>query len=217
MKKIKLLTIVLLLSFIFKASGQGSTIVNSSAQDASARIIAPLTIEADDDFEMHFGTLMKGSGTGGATITLSPDATVDVASDVDANFIPVEVGANTSFKQPGKFTISGEEGLTFEISSESGDGLRLDGSFTGTDYSDLSAGDKLTYTATNQMDVDEFTYLVDAGLATPTAVSTADSSIQTNLNSTNSGTFFLGADLTISATQAVGSYTGTYTVTVEYQ
>jgi hypothetical protein len=71
--------------------------------------------------------------------------------------------------------------------------------------------------AANQMNVDEFTYLVDAGLATPTTVSAANSSIQTSLSSGSSGTFFLGADLTISATQAVGDYTGTYTVTVEYQ
>jgi hypothetical protein len=207
MKKIKFLIIILLLSFNFKTSGQTTTSVTSSAQNASARIIVPLTIDAVVGEEMHFGTLMKVNDAAGATITLSPDA----------NYTPVIVGAASGFKKPGKFTITGEKDLVFEILSSSADGLRLAGSFAGTDYSGLTASDQVIYMAANQMNVDKFTYLVDAGLAAPTNVSTALSSIRTSLSSASSGTFFLGADLTISATQEVGDYTGTYTVTVEYQ
>ncbi|MFQ3180991.1 MAG: hypothetical protein ACJA17_000510 [Polaribacter sp.] len=217
MKKIKFLIIILLLSFNFKTSGQTTTSVTSSAQNASARIIVPLTIDAVVGEEMHFGTLMKVNDAAGATITLSPDATDIVDSDSDNNYTPVIVGAASGFKKPGKFTITGEKDLVFEILSSSADGLRLAGSFAGTDYSGLTASDQVIYMAANQMNVDKFTYLVDAGLAAPTNVSTALSSIRTSLSSASSGTFFLGADLTISATQEVGDYTGTYTVTVEYQ
>jgi hypothetical protein len=218
MKKIKLLTIVLLLSFIFKTSGQTTTSVTSSAQNASARIIVPLTIDGIESEEMHFGTLMKVDGSAGATVTLSPDATVNVDSDSDNNYTPVEVGAASGFKKPGKFTITGEKDLVFEILSTSALGLRLTGSFGGTTFDDLTTtAEQDAYTAANQMDVDTFTYKVDAGLAAPTNVNAALSSIQTSLNSSTAGTFFLGADLSISASQAVGDYTGTYTVTVEYQ
>jgi hypothetical protein len=217
MKKFKFLIIILLLNFNFNTSGQTSTIVTSSAQNASARIIVPLTIDGIAGQEMHFGTLMKVDDAAGATVTLSPDASDVVDSDSDVNYTPVIVGPDSGFKKPGKFTITGEEGLVFEILSESEEGLRLDGSFSGDDYLGLTDANQIIYMAANQMNVDEFTYLVDAGLATPTTVSAANSSIQTSLSSASSGTFFLGADLTISATQAVGDYTGTYTVTVEYQ
>jgi hypothetical protein len=217
MKKIKFLILILLLSFSFKTSGQTTTSVTSSAQNASARIIVPLTIDAVVGEEMHFGTLMKVNDAAGATITLSPDASDIVDSDSDGNYTPVIVGAASGFKKPGKFTITGEKDLVFEILSSSAEGLRLAGSFAGTDYSGLTAPNQVIYMAANQMNVDKFTYLVDAGLAAPTNVNTALSSIRTSLSSASSGTFFLGADLTISATQEVGDYTGTYTVTVEYQ
>jgi hypothetical protein len=92
MKKFKFLIIILLLNFNYNTSGQTSTIVTSSAQNASARIIVPLTIDGIAGQEMHFGTLMKVDDAAGATVTLSPDAADVVDSDSDVNYTPVIAG-----------------------------------------------------------------------------------------------------------------------------
>lgn len=155
------------------SAGFFSTAATSAtdAADASATILAPLTITADITAEMDFGEI-------------SPDV---VATSV----IMDSAGGRTSLDGAGIFG-----------------GTPAGGNF------DVTGAGNLAYTIT--VPVNGLVTLTGGG--TPMAVddfTDSEGGLANLLLGT--GTFNVGATLMLNANQAVGLYSGTYDVTVNYQ
>lgn len=219
MKKIKIFLIfAVLISFSAKTSAQNglSTAVSAESQVASARLIVPLTIEKAAGFELNFGTIMQVA-PGAAVITLPPTVSADVTSSNTNNYVSVIVTGRIS--QVGRFNLTGELNQSFTVTTASAGGLiNSAAAFAGDDtFDNSSTADQTAYTLANTMVVNKFTFESVTGLNSFSAVDTSlGGTFTSSVSGTGTPSFNVGADLNIGATQSLGVYTGTYTVTVEY-
>lgn len=108
MKAIKFFAIAILFSGVsVMASAQVNNITSSSATaSSSATIIKPIKIEKNLD--LNFGTIATSSAAG--TVTIAHDA---VANATAAN--GVALAPTTELRQAAKFTISGENGVSYGV------------------------------------------------------------------------------------------------------
>tara|TARA_B110000027_G_scaffold127216_1_gene146344 strand:+ start:3394 stop:4014 length:621 start_codon:yes stop_codon:yes gene_type:complete len=206
MNKIKILVISGLMFF----SGTYLTAAQENkaltGQTASARIVAPLILSLTLNSKLDFGTLVKTSTTANGTAVLDPiaanSATLRTLTDLGALGA---IGLNKG--SVPEYSLSGEVGLTYKISLPTTDVV-----VTNTVLAGASAA------SNEKMNVSDFTYAFSAGgLATPNAATKIDAETETSLKIATTNTFQVGATLTVDKLQATGTYSGSYTISVQYE
>jgi hypothetical protein len=158
---------MILMGFGLNANAQVSATASSPA---TARIVTPIAIT--NDVPLHFGNVEASANIG--TVVMSPSES-NARTRTGGATLPAIAGSPTA----AKFTVTGEDALTYAIT--------LPASTT------LSSGG-------NNMTVNTFT-------STPSA---------TGLLTEGTQVVYVGATLNVGASQAAGSYSGTFNVTVAY-
>jgi hypothetical protein len=171
---IKLFVAVAIIAVASMASAQNSSSVSATA---SARIIKPITLTKNADLE--FGNIINPS-SGSATLTIKQGSTP--VYSVPAT----KPGSQTGTQNPAKFTMTGEAGFSFNVTSSPAIG----GNLTLTDG---IAGP--THAATAVIGV--VTDIAGATLSNPVADASGTTS------------FWVGGVLTVASTNVPGSYSNT--------
>ena len=206
MNKIKILVISGLMFFSGTYLSAAQEVDELTAQTASARIVAPLILSLTANSKLDFGTLVKTSTSSDGTAVLDPivanATTLRTLTDLGALGA---IGLNKG--SVPEYTLSGEVGLTYKISLPTTDVV-----VTNTALAGSSA------LANEKMNVSAFTYAFSAGgLATPNAATLIAAGTATSLTIASANTFQVGATLTVDKGQSTGTYTGEYTISVQYE
>lgn len=156
--------------------------------------------------QMRGSGLLSGSATGTLPITVTFWQTLSATQQTQLNFGAVELLSGNSVIQINAQTgnrsiVSGASGINLIASpSPSAGSFQITGQANTTLTVTLPSSITLTGSNGGTMTVNTFTRY-------PTTLT---------LNSSGSGTLSIGANLTIGANQAAGTYTGTYQVTINY-
>jgi hypothetical protein len=206
MNKIKILVISGLMFFSGTYLTTAQEVDELTAQTASARIVAPLILSLTAGTKLDFGTLVKTSITADGTAVLDPiaanSATLRTLNDLGALGA---IGLNKG--SVPEYTLSGEVGLTYKISLPTTDVVVTNTALAGG-----------TAAANEMMNVTAFTYAFSAGGLTSADYTTSISAgTPTSLTIASANTFQVGATLTVDKGQSTGTYTGEYTISVQYE
>ena len=159
----------------FTAVSFGQT--NSATNTATANVLSALTIVKGND--LAFGTIGALTSQSLAVMSTGGDRSASTS-----NLIALAPG------NPGSFTVTGDEGSSFVVTTPSGDTPLTGG--LGTTPMNIAAG---TWTVKIDAAADGKTGVILAGGTTVLKV---------------------GATLTVGASQKKGPYTGTFSVSVNY-
>jgi len=162
----KVLVIATTASLIAFGGFSSSVFAASATGNASATIVAPLSIT--EDVAMDFGSISP-DGTSATTVTITPAGAVSS---------PDGAGIAGGAPAAGQFTVTGFGTLTYAVS------------YTGGNLTGPGAN----------MAVSGFTDSIGGAGALAGGTET----------------FTVGADLAVGINQTAGAYSGTYTVTVNY-
>jgi len=144
----------------------------------------------------------QASATANASATIVPSITITKTSDLKFGLIVAGPGGTVSISPDSSRTVNGPAGLTnasFPVSAAS---------FTVSGLANLTYSISLP-TSTTLTGPSSSSMTVNAFVSNPASVGTIDSGGTATLN--------VGATLTVGAAQTPGAYTGTFTVTVNYQ
>lgn len=141
-----------------------SAIAASANGNASAQIVAPVTVSEDGTQTMNFGALLPASVGGGNTV-VSLSAAATTTRTLDSGVGALVGGATV---QSGKFNVTGEAGKVVDISIVDGTADLSNGTDT------LTFGTPTVSTATMTIAGDPLldTFFVGGTLTIPEAVST---------------------------------------------
>jgi hypothetical protein len=205
MNKIKILVISGLMFFSGTYLSAAQEVDELTAQTASARIVAPLILSLTANSKLDFGTLVKTSISADGTAVLDPISATSSLRTLTGLGALGTIGGNTG--SVPEYTLSGEVGLTYKIS--------LPTTAIVVTNTVLAGG---TAAANEMMNVTAFTYAFSAGgLATPNAATLIAAGTPTSLTIASANTFQVGATLTVDKGQSTGTYTGEYTISVQYE
>jgi hypothetical protein len=204
MRKLKIIFIILVLAFSFKGYSQAEDNlieVLSTSANASARLVRPLIIASKNDLAFG-GIVLRNNSVG--TVTLGTDGGRTFNNPANQS------GFNETSYAPGvpTYTITGEIGLTYKIT------LPDDNDVEVTLETSDGGGAMESPKAYQKMSISAFLYKFSAG---GTSTDTASQAVSETIPEGNVSTFTVGATLSIVAQQALGSYVGTYNVTVVYE
>lgn len=166
---------------------------NSKAQSlanvnasAGARIIVPMTLTELNS--LNFGTTNKQSGVAGSVVLSTADASRDFNGGVSGSLIG-DAASNAVFNVTGSY--------------DSSYSITLPTSITVVEPGSMA------------MTINELKIRF-SGAAADIAINEGNNSISKTLNGSGNDSFRLGGKLNIASGQTAGLYSGTYSVTVDY-